>query len=949
MKFRLLCILFLITYFSVFSQSTSDPLRKEALINIEQGKYGEAIELLNRFISAYPQDAEGFNLRGFCFEKRGMFEQAFYDYRSALKLDAGNEKFKSNISRITEKFNRLLYNNISGYKREIAINPALANNYLEVGKCYKKLGEWQEAENWYDEYLEREEASADEILRYTEILSKNNHISKGEPILKEYTEKYPDDHRLWSRYGYFTMWLGKKKIALEAFKEALKLRPFFKEAMNGYDLVRGKGYVYTINDTTMRHNYGLPVPRKYSSYPIDRYYRILKKNPDDISTRYCLIDELVKKNRYEEAIQQIRILSVSQVDENRFKILESDVMQKRKNYYLTKINSLRQKLARNPDDRNIVLKLAEYYSLLEDYYNAVKAYDDYLSVHPNDDEVRYKKALVISRAGDLEVALDEMKIVIKQSPSNLNYLLLHGQLLVWLNKELDLAEKNLYEVLSCDPKNIDALIALTNLNFQRNNLVSARNYLNDGFRIDPLNQSLVQLSESIDTQEKKNRKADLYKLLEKARELAFKKKCKEAITLYKKYFENPDVDPLMKKELAEAYLCTDNYEEAIKIYNNLVLSYSENYELKKQLAKIYFWQGDSIEALNRFIALNQFNPDDAEVMLFLGDSYMKFDDYRSARKVYEDLLKVSPTSHILQTRMSWLGNEGLDGYSSLTFPVYFSIIPDGNYFSDNIDFTYFIRGGRAEVGITNYLSLSVSGYFGYVSSDVTRLDLNIIRADSYFKFSKIVSGRVGAGITNFENDKRNNLFTASISAEMPGKYKFSASFNSADAVQLLYSPFIVDKRLNANHTLLEGEYITSGGILLSAGYSHLSISDNNNGDKVVLRLGKIFERVFKVGYEYYYYNFQKQVQLYWSPKNFEVHSGWIDWDIVDEDDLVLNLKGKVGVVPNDNFVVREFRGDFSYKFTKQFMLQTRAAFGSSFQFGKGYNSISLGLTAYWAL
>jgi tetratricopeptide (TPR) repeat protein len=69
----------------------------------------------------------------------------------------------------------ILYNIIAGYKREIAINPLIARNYLEVGKSYKNLGEWTEAEKWYDEYLKREEASSDELIRYSEILVKMKH------------------------------------------------------------------------------------------------------------------------------------------------------------------------------------------------------------------------------------------------------------------------------------------------------------------------------------------------------------------------------------------------------------------------------------------------------------------------------------------------------------------------------------------------------------------------------------------------------------------------------------------------------------------------------------------------------------------------------------------------------------------------------------------------------
>jgi len=949
MKSVLTCILFLTILIPVFAQPASEALRLEAIENISNGKYGEAIELLNRYISANPQKPEGFFLRGTCFEKRGEYEKAFYDYRSALKLDSDNSVYKTNLFRTTEEFHKLLYNTIAGYKREIAIDPSKAKNYLEVGKSYKKLGDWKTAEVWYDDYLRREEASADEILRYTEILAKNKYISKGEPILKRYTQKYPDDHRLWSRYGYFTMWLGKKKTALRAFENALELRPYFKEAMDGYDRVRGKGYVYTVNDTTTRYNYGLPSPKRYKQYPIDRYYRKLNKNPGDVATRYLLIDVLVKNNRYDEAVKQLNIISETQSINGKFRMVEAEVIDKQNKYYENKIRTLERKLSFNPSDRKTVLELGKYYSYSEQYAKAIRLYDDYLLNYYSDHEVRYQKVRLLSRAGNLDYARDEMEIALNQDPYNKNYQLLYGQLLVWLDEDLDVAEKNLNDVLKSDPGNIDALITLANLNFQKNDLASAELYVNKGFRIDPINNDLRQLERSIELQKNINQESKTYSLLEQAREYTFKKQCDEAIYYYKMYFKEPAADPYFKKELAEAYLCDNNYDAAIKIYDELILKYPDDYDLAKQLAKIYYWSGDSLAALYQFEKLVAENPDDAEAKLFLGDAYMKVGDYTNARNVYEELLAISPSSHIVQTRMGWLGGAGLNGYSATSFPTHFSIIPDGNYFGDNLDFTYTTQGVKLELGVASFLSLAASGYFGFVSSELTRLNLNILRADGYIRFSEIVTGSVAYGVTNFQDDTNTNIFEVSVRAAKQKVYNFSASFYSADAVQILYSQFLVDLRLTANYTLLTGEYITKDGVLLRADAAYIAVSDDNRGSKVILRIGKIFDEVFGVGYEYYYYNFNEQTVLYWSPSNFETHSIWADWSAIADADFLLSFNGKLGLIPNENFLVRELHSYLSYYFTSNFVLKARLSFGSSVQLNQGYNSVSFGLSAYWAL
>ena len=48
-----------------------------------------------------------------------------------------------------------------------------------------------------------------------------------------------------------------------------------------------------------------------------------------------------------------------------------------------------------------------------------------------------------------------------------------GQLLVWLEEDLNVDEKNLHNVLSKDTENVDALITLMILNFQKNDIASA--------------------------------------------------------------------------------------------------------------------------------------------------------------------------------------------------------------------------------------------------------------------------------------------------------------------------------------------------------------------------------------------------------------------------------------------------------------------------------------------
>ena len=500
MKLFFYHLLFLnLIYFSanLFPQNTNPTsLKSEALQLINSGRYGEAIDILNKYVSANPNSADGFNLRGMCYEKRGNYEYAVYDYRTAKKINPNDDEISSNLNRSTSDWYKLLYNKIEGHKREIAINPNIAKNYLEIGKCYKNLGNWSEAEIWYDLYLEKENASSDEIIRYSEILAKNGHISKGEPILKSYTENYPNDHRLFSRYGYFTLWLGKNKIAEDAFKNALEIRPYFKEAMDGLDLARGKGYVYSINDTTSRFNYGIMPAAK--EYEIDRLYRVLKNKPADSESRFKLIEKLISVNRFEEANQQLQILAPLFSDTDRFRDLSIKLNTLKKAYYADRIKYLEQQLLKDPNNKKVLLELAKFYSLNNDYQSAENIYKKYLSIYPNDSEVKYKLAQVLTWQNRLCDASEIANELIQSSPENKDYLLLGAQINYWLDKDLPYTQSLFEKVLSIDSKNREAMFGLASLYIRTNKVPQAENLISKISSVDSTSEKFVMLNSGLE-------------------------------------------------------------------------------------------------------------------------------------------------------------------------------------------------------------------------------------------------------------------------------------------------------------------------------------------------------------------------------------------------------------------------------------------------------------------
>ncbi len=944
--FNALLILILLTSNNyIFPQSsTSIQLKNEALSLMNDGRYSEAIDLWNKFVSDNPHIADGYNFRGVCYEKQGNYEFAVYNYRIAKKISPDNLEITSNFNRATNIWYKLLLDRIEGYKREIAINPNAAINYLEIGKCYKNLGEWDEAEIWYDLYLQKTEASADEILRYAEILAKNNHIAKGLPILKLYTEKYPSDHRLLTEYGYFLLWLGKTKQATEIFTKALEIRPYFKEALNGLDLAKGKGYIYSINDTTSRFNYGINSSSK--EYMIDKYYRLIKKNPADDETRFKLIEALIKVNRFEEAIQQLAYLSSKYSTQKRYIDLYQKVTSLRKSYYEDRIRYFEDLLNKNPDNKKALLELAKYYSYNEDYISAIKNYKNYLAKFPKDTAVRYKLVQVLIWQNDLCEAQKEINILLTENPGNPDYQLMAANINLWLDDNLDESKTLFQKVLEKNPVNVEALSGLANLEIRNENYSNADSLIKQLESIDKsypglshLKNSLIKLGEI-----KENEK--LFKILNDARNLTAEGEYDSAIKLFKQYLSAAGENKNVSLELADVYLKLSDVKNAIGIYDKLLLS-NYDYDIAKQRAKVVFWEGDSLTALKDFKKLVQKNPNDIEAKLFLGDAYLKTGQTQNARKIYEELLAQSPNSYILKTRLNWLG--GSDKFSLENFPSYVQVIPQGYYFTDNTNFKLSNVSLGLDFGITKFISLGGSGSRGSLISADDNLRFTQAKGTAYLKLNEIISGSISFGQTYFANDKQESIVDINLSVKKKNVYSISAYLNYSDAAFILYSPFLVNTRLNAYYYGINADYRFKNNFIISGKYAYLEISDNNNGNQLQARIGKIFESDFTAGYEYYYYTFNKITSVYWSPDNFESHSIWADWNLYKDEITSFILGGKVGLIPQNDFVLSEFYASFNYKISNAILLNAKFTTGSSSRSNVGYRSTAFQAGFFWNL
>jgi Flp pilus assembly protein TadD len=946
---KTLFILLVVLASTIFPQTRVDDLKSDALKQMQAGKYGEAIDLLNRYISAKPQNPEGYNLRGLSYEKRGLYEMAVYDFRSARKLAPKERDINNNLARTTDSWYKLLFNKIEGHKREIAIDASVAVNYLEIGKSYKNMGEWLTAEKWYDEYLKREEASPDEIIRYTEILAKNNHIAKGEPILKRYVEMYPDDQRLWSRYGYFTMWLGKKKIAIDAFEHALAIKPYFQEAMDGLDMAKGKGYIYTINDTSYRYSskQGM-IPKKAPfEYAIDKYYRLLKKNPGDNDTRFKLVKELIKSGRYEEAFLELEVLSADPKNKGKYDTFIADVRSKRDSLIEIRVQNFIKRIEKNSNDKDAVTRLAVHYAGTQDYDKAVYVLATFLSRQEPKEaaDLRFMYARYAAWDYRFRESTEQLDILLKYDPDNTEYQLLRGQVLLWTDQELNRADYYFNEVLRKTPNNMPALIASASLKIKQNEFAAAKTYIDRAYILEPDNKDVEAVRSNYEVN---LTSFELYQILYSARERVEKNDCAGAIILYDDYISRISAPSRLELiEYASLYICLEDYEKAVGIYNQLL---NEEYDFDIALfrAKAYLWGGDSAIALTEFRRLSADRTDDFDANFFYGVSLAANHRFGDAEIVYDRLLdETEDQSRIdmINEAKSWLPKSMILG----GIPKYIAISPFFGFYDDSQAFNLNTAGTRIDFGLADFLSAGVSFSRIKLSSDIHQRNLTTIKGNLFVKISKRLQLAAGAGGLKTKGSTNKNVYDAQLKYDIPEQFSGYLHYEKNDARAVLYSPYIINHELSSDIGKAGLNYRNKSGVRVSGHLTYLSISDKNEGNDFQLRLGKAFNRDFSLGYEYQYLNYSRKTPLYWSPSNFDSHSLWGEWVILDdkEDNFKVDLGGRLGYITEGDFMIREISGELGYKPLPYFVVAGKLIAGSTYRFDTSYNYLSAVISAYW--
>lgn len=125
-----------------------------------------------------------------------------------------------------------------------------------------------------------------------------------------------------------------------------------------------------------------------------------------------------------------------------------------------------------------------------------------------------------------------------------------------------------------------------------------------------------------------------------------------AISTYKRIIEQNPNQYDYHFELAGTYIMTNNYDSAIKVFDELENSLGVNEEISMQKQMLYMEMGKVDEAILEVQKMIELNPEEYRYLGILAELYDKKGDREKAMETYEKLAEIDPENGMLHLSLS---------------------------------------------------------------------------------------------------------------------------------------------------------------------------------------------------------------------------------------------------------------------------------------------------------
>lgn len=772
----------------------------------------------------------------------------------------------------------------------------------------------------------------------------------------------------------------------EAYDQLVVLEPEFGQTQ------RWAGFFVQADEGLIKSQGQSPI------YPVDRHTYRLRYNPNDIVTRYALVDALVAVNRYAEAYDVLTNPTYARPMDPGYGGRFQAINETRLNKALARIRELEAAVSTDKSDEPAWRELIGLYKIVDRPDDVILAYVRVIELRPEDRDIRIEYVDALRVNGYPEKAVAQAGWLADRDPNNPMIHRLYVMSQFALDNLDARGESFLSGLLSNrNTKDAELLIEASAYKLRRSDLETAKIYLG---RAEVLN--MPQFATQIDAMKHLIARETLrfeqeqqFALVNEARRLVAAKKFDEAIVQYERYFEvrgKRTRDEL--KELAGLYAAKKDYQASVGIYQSL-LSEVYEYDVAKEMSRVQVYREDYSGALATLERLQRENPRDYEVRFMQAESMRALGLFAQARIIYDEaLLLAEDSDHITSRQIGidldvraelvesglWKGND----YAGIVVPTTDAVrsrgggtrydhwaqgmqtqltLPIKAVLSAGIN-SHFISGSRRLVPGSEIVRGRVNQIFGGMYFDLTAP----IRSDKA-SYTNRISGELGVydyegartvmygGIRYWKQDPGNFLGSigirtgeGSIDMWSAGGGQFNLRLSQLD-IQGSSSTIMPDSVLKVNGYLALNVVRDNFGNTASA-------TDTNFGDNMRLEAAYRVVDYTYLGITYYQTSYRSTVDIYFSPRNYQAYDFFLEYERELPLDWYVRIRGAVGVIARSSgFIGRRFEADYVKRLGTNFSITLRTTLGASTRtLGSGqtsfidqYNTFTFSGALYWTL
>ncbi len=393
------------------------------------------------------------------------------------------------------------------------------------------------------------------------------------------------------------------------------------------------------------------------SRALDNYKTALDINPKNAQTHFLYGVILDEVGNYDASIEQYNYaLEYGDKSPELLEILE---------------NKWLQRIVNNPSDAQSYANLGAIYQKQGNYEEAKTQYLKAYNLDSTDETILYNLASLYNEQKNYSGAINIYNKFLEQNPKNTTVLNYKAQALLSLNK-FDEALNQYETILSINPNDKNAKNAYDDIIFNHFSGDKLQNYLISKAKTEPKSYE-AQFNAGLELHKNKNypaaveyyRKALLLnpskeetyinlaqiyieqKQYDKADEICHSgllylpnsPKLNEYLTNIKSYDEN------YKYETAYKLFRQGQYKEAIESFNKIN---DQTKEVKLAIASAYWEMKDYNNANKIYLELLAQEPDNAELLSNSAWAYYSLEDYNNAKLMAQKALKINPNNQDLQ-------------------------------------------------------------------------------------------------------------------------------------------------------------------------------------------------------------------------------------------------------------------------------------------------------------